>query len=303
MTLFKKAYRNYLFAFVAGCFVISLAFTLAESDKYKAFFTESYKIKSPYLPSTIDFAGEKIQISEQDIKERLDRELMATVFWQSNTMMLLKRSRKYFSIIEPILDKYGIPEDFKYLCVAESGLSNVSSPLGAKGFWQLMEETAKPYGLEINDFVDERYNIEKATITACLYFKESYSKFNNWTLVAASYNRGLAGTSRDLASQEVNSFYDLHMNDETSRYIFRILAYKLIFENPELYGFYLKPEDYYRIIPTTTDTIDSTINSLSILAKAKGTNYKMLKLLNPWLRDKTLPNKSRKKYEILLPLK
>ena len=302
MNLFKIINRNYIIAFGLGCLFFLFAFSFADTDKYKALFTESYKIKTHYLPVTLLFAGEKMPINEQDIKERMDREIMATVFWQSNTMMLMKRSRKYFSIIEPILAEYEIPEDFKYLCVAESGLTNISSQAGAKGFWQLMEEPAKSYNLEINDFVDERYHLEKATRAACLYFKESYAKFNNWTLTAASYNRGFNGIARDIASQDVNSFYDLHLNEETSRYIFRIAAYKLIFENPELYGLYLKPEDYYKIMPTKTDTTDSTINTLSVFAKSKGTNYKMLKMLNPWLRDKTLPNKSRKKYEILLPL-
>lgn len=301
MNLFKKINRNYVIAFSLGCLFFLLAFSLADADKHKALFTESYKVKTPYLPSTILFAGEVMPATQQDIKERMDREIMATVFWQSNTMMLLKRSAKYFPIIEPILKEYGIPEDFKYLCVAESGLSNVTSPAGAKGFWQLMEGTSKPYGLEMTDYVDECYNLEKATRTACLYFKESYSAFNNWTLTAASYNRGQNGVTRDLASQGVKSFYDLHMNEETSRYIFRIVSYKLIFENPELYGLYLRPEDYYKIPATKIQTEDSTIGSLSDYAKANGTNYKMLKILNPWLRDKTLPNKTRKQYQIILP--
>lgn len=301
MNLFKKINRNYVIAFSLGCLFFLLAFSLADADKHKALFTESYKVKTPYLPSTILFAGEVMPATQQDIKERMDREIMATVFWQSNTMMLLKRSAKYFPIIEPILKEYGIPEDFKYLCVAESGLSNVTSPAGAKGFWQLMEGTSKSYGLEMTDYVDERYNLEKATRTACLYFKESYSAFNNWTLTAASYNRGQNGVTRDLASQGVKSFYDLHMNEETSRYIFRIVSYKLIFENPELYGLYLRPEDYYKIPATKIQTEDSTIGSLSDYAKANGTNYKMLKILNPWLRDKTLPNKTRKQYQIILP--
>lgn len=301
MNLFKNSGRKTLVAFVFGCLFFLLAFSLIDADKYKAVFTESYKIKTPYLPETILFAGEKMPINEPDIKERMDREIMATVFWQSNTMMLMKRSRKYFSIIEPILAQNGIPEDFKYLCVAESGLSNAVSPSGAKGFWQLMEGTAKPYGLEMNDFVDERYHLEKATRTACLYFKESYSALNNWTLTAASYNRGLNGSVRDLTFQDINSFYDLYTNEETSRYIFRIMAYKLIFENPELYGFYLKPEDYYREIPSKVVMVDSTLNNLSDFARANGTNYKMVKILNPWLRDKSLPNKNRKQYQIELP--
>ncbi len=301
MNFFKKINRNYFIAFVAGCLFFLLAFGFTDADKYKSIFTENYKIKTPFMPAEPLFAGELLPINEPDIKERMDRELMATVFWQSNTMMLMKRSRKYFPVIEPILKEYGIPDDFKYVCVAESGLSNAVSPAGAKGFWQLMENSAKPYNLEMNDFVDERYHLEKATRAACLYFKESFGIFNNWTLAAASYNRGLNGITRDLAYQNSSTFYDLYLNEETSRYIFRIMAYKLIFENPELYGFYLKPEDYYRMIQTRIDTVDTEIDSLSTFAKQKGTSYKMLKLLNPWLRDRSLPNKSRKQYQILLP--
>jgi membrane-bound lytic murein transglycosylase D len=280
--------------------MVSLAFSLNELEKYKTIFTESYKIKTPYLPMHIEFAGEKIPMEKPDIKERMDRELMSTVFWQSNTMMMLKRSHKYFPVIEPILKEYGIPDDFKYLCVHESGLSNAVSPSGAKGFWQLMEGTAKPYGLEINEYVDERYHLVKATRAACQYFKESYSTYNNWSLTAASYNRGINGTTRDLKMQNVSSFYDLHMNDETSRYLFRITAYKLIFENPELYGFFLKEDDNYKPSLTKSLNVDSSISDLSNFAQKNGSNYKMLKLLNPWLRDKILPNKNRKNYELLL---
>jgi len=281
--------------------LFSLALTLTDKDKYKSLFTERYQIKTPYIPQELDFAGEKMPVEQADIRERLDREIMATTFWQSNTMMLMKRSKKYFPIIEQILAENNIPSDFKYLCVQESGLANVASPAGAKGFWQLMEGTAKPLGLEMNSHVDERYHLEKATQAACKYLKESYAQLNNWTLTAASYNRGLNGTSRDLSSQGVNSFYDLYMNDETSRYIFRIVAYKMIFENPEVYGFYLNEEDYYKLKPRIIETVDTTINSLSNFAKDRGTNYKILKLMNPWLRDKSLPNKAGKAYKVELP--
>lgn len=279
----------------------SLAVTFTDKDKYKTLFTEKYQIKSPYIPQEVDFAGEKMPINQADNKERLDREIMATTFWQSNTMMLMKRSKKYFPIIDQILAENNIPADFKYLCVQESGLANVASPAGAKGFWQLMEGTAKPMGLEMNSHVDERYHLEKATQAACSYLKESYAQFNNWTLTAASYNRGLNGTMRDLSYQGVTSFYDLYMNDETSRYIFRIVAYKLIFENPEQYGFYLNEEDYYKLKPRIIETVDTTISSLSNFARDRGTNYKILKLMNPWLRDKSLPNKAGKSYKIELP--
>ncbi len=300
--LHKFSNKNYLLAFLLLVLGSSLAFTFLESDKYKTWFTESYKLKSPYIPPDVNFAGEKMPVSQEDIHERMDREIMATAYWQSSTMMLLKRSKKYFPIIEPILKENNIPLDFKYLCVAESGLSNATSPSNAKGFWQLLEGTAKPLGLEINDYVDERFHLEKATRAACAYFKESYSQFNNWTLTAASYNRGQAGTMRDLNYQGANSFYDLYMNDETSRYIFRIVAYKLIFENPELYGFYLHDSDYYSMKPRMLITVDSTINSLSLFAQDQGSNYKTLKLYNPWLRDRSLPNKTNRKYTIELPL-
>lgn len=296
ITLFIQ--RKPIISFGLILLITSVAFTVSEADKYKIWFTESYKVKSPYIPAIVEFAGEKMPVTEADIRERLDRELMATVYWQSNTMMLMKRSKKYFPVIEQILAENNLPSDLKYLCVAESGLSNATSPSGAKGFWQLMEGTAKPYGLEINAHVDERFHLEKATRAACLYFKESYTRFANWTLTAASYNRGMSGTLRDMEYQKVSSFYDLHMNDETSRYIFRIMAYKLIFENPEMYGYYLNDEDYYTSAPKVVITIDTTINDLSTFAISKGTNYKTLKLLNPWLRDKFLPNKARKPYQI-----
>ncbi len=303
MSLFKQFFIKNKFTIMAISLIFLCAFTFVESETYKQYFTEAYKIKSPYLPNHLEFAGENMPLQDSDIKERMDRELMATVFWQSNTMMILKRSRKYFSIIEPILLENGIPDDFKYLCVAESGLSNAVSPAGAKGFWQLMEGTAKPLGLEMNEFVDERYHLEKATRTACLYFKESYAMLNNWTLTAASYNRGLNGLKRDIAFQAVDSFYDLHLNEETSRYIFRILAYKLIFEQPEVYGFYLKPQDYYKIPSLKALTIDTSIANLSEFAKMHNSNFKLLKLLNPWLRDRSLPNKNHKQYQIALPYK
>lgn len=290
--------RRSLHTALALLLIATLAFTVSEADKYKTWFTESYKVKSPFIPAVVEFAGEKMPVNEPDIRERLDREIMATVYWQSNTMMLMKRSKKYFPLIEQILAENNLPSDLKYLCVAESGLSNATSPSGAKGFWQLMEGTAKPYGLEINSHVDERFHLEKATRAACLYFKESYGRFANWTLTAASYNRGMSGTLRDLEYQKARSFYDLYMNDETSRYIFRIMAYKLIFENPEMYGFYLNEEDYYTSSPKIVITVDSTINDLSDFAISKGTNYKILKILNPWLRERSLPNKTRKPYQI-----
>lgn len=297
-----KTKKRIIVAALLFSFLI-IGFTLSDQETYKKWFTEKYSVKSPYVPADLNFAGEAVPIDQEDIRERLDRELMSTVYWQSNTMMLLKRSKKYFPVIEQILVQHNIPVDFKYLCVTESGLSNVTSPSGAQGFWQLMTGTAKPYGLEMNDYVDERNNLEKSTKVACEYLLNAYKNFNNWTLAAASYNRGVGGTLRDLNFQKGNSFYDLYLNSETSRYIFRILSYKLIFENPEQYGFILKDSDYYKMDPSMVITVDTTINDLSEWALSHETSYKMVKLLNPWLKDRSLPNRSRTVYRIEIPYK
>ncbi|MDB4285121.1 lytic transglycosylase domain-containing protein [Flavobacteriaceae bacterium] len=262
---------------------------------------ESYKVYALRLPESIDFAGEKTPLDAPDIQERLDKELLVNTYWQSNMMLLLKRANKYFSLIEEILEEEGIPSDFKYLAVIESGLENVRSPKGAKGFWQLMPATAKEYGLEVNTNVDERYHIEKATRVACKYLKKAKNRFGSWTLAAASYNRGMYGTNRLLDRQLVDSYYDLLLNSETGRYVFRILAVKEIMTNPERYGFVFNSEDLYNPIPVKKIGLDTAIANLAEFAKEKEINYKILKIHNPWLIENHLNNKSRKYYEISIP--
>lgn len=262
---------------------------------------ESYKVYALRLPESIDFAGEKTPLDAPDIQERLDKELLVNTYWQSNMMLLLKRANKYFPLIEEILEEEGIPSDFKYLAVIESGLENVRSPKGAKGFWQLMPATAKEYGLEVNTNVDERYHIEKATRVACKYLKKAKNRFGSWTLAAASYNRGMYGTNRLLDRQLVNSYYDLLLNSETGRYVFRILAVKEIMTNPERYGFVFNSEDLYNPIPVKKIGLDTAIANLAEFAKEKEINYKILKIHNPWLIENHLNNKSRKYYEISIP--
>ena len=259
---------------------------------------ESYKVYALRLPESIDFAGEKTPLDAPDIQERLDKELLVNTYWQSNMMLLLKRANKYFPLIEEILEEEGIPSDFKYLAVIESGLENVRSPKGAKGFWQLMPATAKEYGLEVNTNVDERYHIEKATRVACKYLKKAKNRFGSWTLAAASYNRGMYGTNRLLDRQLVDSYYDLLLNSETGRYVFRILAVKEIMTNPERYGFVFNSEDLYNPIPVKKIGLDTAIANLAEFAKEKEINYKILKIHNPWLIENHLNNKSRKYYEI-----
>lgn len=270
-------------------------------EEYRKHISDNYKVYSLPIPHDLEFAGEKMPLDDIDVKERLDKELVINTYYHSQTFFVLKKAHRWFPIIEPILKEEGIPDDFKYLAVIESSLDNVVSPAGASGFWQFMKGTGLNYDLEINAFVDERYNIEKSTRAACKYLKQSYKYFNNWTLSAASYNMGAGGIQTSLKDQNVSSYYDLYLNQETARYVFRIAAMKAIFESPESYGFNIRPKDFYEPYQTQKIEVDSTISDLSKFAQEKGFNLKIIKLLNPWLRDKSLPNKSRKKYIILLP--
>jgi len=254
-----------------------------------------------YFPTTTDFAGETAPLQVVDVRERLDRELLINANLHSTTTLILKRANRAFPVIEPILQKYGIPDDFKYLAVIESGLVNAVSSAGARGIWQFMPETAKEKGMEVNDIVDERYHLEKSTEAACKYLLVAKNKFGSWTMAAASYNGGMNGVNKRIEEQQVSNYYDLALTEETSRYVFRILALKEIMKNPAKYGFNIYPTDLYSPIPTKKIEIDSTITDLASFAKTQGINYKILKIHNPWLRDKKLVNPSKKKYEIEIP--
>jgi len=298
-------YFSFITLILAGAFFV---FSYAEENdekktdkEYKQHISENYKVYSLPIPHDLDFAGEKIPLEDIDIMERLDKELVINTYYHSQTFFVMKKAKRWFPIIEPILKEEGIPDDFKYLAVIESALDNVVSPAGASGFWQFMKATGLNYDLEINSFVDERYNLEKSTRAACKYLKQSYKYFNNWTLAAASYNMGAGGIQTSLKDQNVSSYYDLYLNQETARYVFRIAAMKAIFESPESYGFNIRPKDFYMPYETESIEVDSTIGDLTKFAQEKGFNLKIIKLLNPWLRDKSLPNKTRKKYIILLP--
>ncbi|MEZ4839877.1 lytic transglycosylase domain-containing protein [Flavobacterium sp.] len=253
------------------------------------------------LPLEIDFAGEKTPLHIADVRERLDREMVINTNLHSSTTLILKRANRAFPIIEPILEKYGVPDDFKYLAVIESGLANVVSPAGARGVWQFMPQTAKEQGMEVNDYVDERYHIEKSTEAACRYLLDAKNKFGNWTLAAASYNAGMGGINKQLTNQMVSDYYDVLLTEETSRYVFRILALKEIMLNPAKYGFEIPNEQLYYPIEVKKIEVDSTISDLATFAKNQGINYKILKLHNPWLRDKKLENKSKKTYILEIP--
>ena len=255
-----------------------------------------------YFPAEIDFAGEKAPLQISDVRERLDRELLINANLDATTALIIKRANRVFPIIEPILERNNIPDDFKYLAVIESALLNAVSPSGAKGVWQFMPDTAKERGMEVNDVVDERYHLEKSTEAACKYLQAAKNKFGSWTLAAASYNGGMTGVSKKIEEQQVADYYDLALTEETSRYVFRILALKEIMKNPDKYGFSIFSSDLYSKLPTKKIEVDSTITDLASFAKTQGINYKILKIHNPWLRDRKLTNNSKKKYEIEIPL-
>ena len=264
---------------------------------------DTYTIKALKIPDELTFAGEKVPTELYDIKERMDRELLVNTYWQSNGLLLIKRAHKYFPVIEPMLKKYGIPDDFKYLAVAESGLENNSSSAGAAGFWHFLKSSAKEYGLEVNQNVDERYNLEKATKVAADYLKKSKKRFGTWTLAAAAYNAGNARIARNLKKQQVTDYYDLLLNNETSRYVLRIVALKEVLSYPKKYGFEFEKEDLYTSPATRTVKVDTVITNIASFAKGFNTNYKELKLHNAWLRENKLNNKSRKLYKITIPIK
>lgn len=264
--------------------------------------SETYTIKALKVPQHLNFAGEKVPLHLVDVYERFDKELHIITYWQSNTLLTIKRTKKYFSIIEPILKQYNVPDDFKYLAVAESGLQNVVSPSDARGFWQLLKGTAQEYGLEVNENVDERYDLEKATHAACKYILKSKEKFGNWTLTAAAYNAGNSGIAKRITDQKAANYYDLLLIEETARYIPRIIIFKEIISSPDKFGFQLNEDDFYTSLTFKTIEVESEITDLVQFANDNNTNYKLLRIYNPWLRENNLKNKNNKKYTLKIPV-
>ncbi|WP_445385305.1 lytic transglycosylase domain-containing protein [Robiginitalea sp. IMCC44478] len=263
----------------------------------------AYRISAIDIPADLNFAGEKVPQEDPEIMERIDREFLVNTYWQSNALLLMKRAHKYFPVIEPILAKNGIPDDFKYLAVAESGLQNVVSPAGATGFWQIMKATGKEYGLEINDNVDERYHLEKATEVAARYLSRYKNKYGSWTLAAAAYNAGTGSIDKYMNIQKAEGYYDLLLGQETGRYVFRIMAIKEILSNPDKYGFQIEKKDLYENVPTFQVSVDTAVSNFADFAAQYEINYKILKRHNPWLREPHLNNASGKMYQISIPLK
>jgi hypothetical protein len=294
-------------AFCLSASLVTVAPTYFTNAELSASYTQNKEseivFRTPSLPSKIDFAGEVIPLENTFVRESLENELILTVYSVPATALILKRAPRYKEELTRILKNEGIPEDFFYLMVAESGIRNATSYMGAQGFWQIMEATGKELGLEINQFVDERDHPIKATYAACKYLKTAYKKFNNWTNVAASYNMGMAGFANSLAQQQDLNYHDLWLNAETARYVYRILALKLILNYPKIYGYRFSEKNAYQPIPYKTITVTQTINNLIKFAFENGTTYKELKLMNPWLKKTSLPVLPGKKYEIAIPLK
>jgi len=258
-------------------------------------------LTAPDVPKTFSLFGERMPLNVWDVRERFDREILFNSYMQGSTIYILKHAGRYMSIIERKLKENGVPDDMKYLCVAESALRNQKSRVGAAGFWQFMPKTAPSYGLYLDGEVDERYNPYKSTDAACKYLKQAYRKFGNWTAAAASYNCGMGGYNGNAKRQGSYNFYDLFLHSETMRYVFRIAAFKYIFENQKALGYNLTDEDIYKPIPTRTVTVSKGLGDLSAYARSQGTNYKTLKFLNPWLRNRSFNNSKGRTYQLLLP--
>lgn len=257
---------------------------------------------NPSTPSHVTVCGQKVDLDRADMWERFDRELTSMVYTHGNTLLTIKRANRYFPVMAPILQKNGIPEDLLYLACIESYLNpKAVSPAKAAGIWQFMPATAREHGLEVNDYVDERYNVEKATAAACKYLKSAYAKYGNWESVAAAYNGGQARISRELAAQNARSAYDLYLTDETARYMFRLLAMKMVMDNPAEYGFRLSAKQLYQPYEYEVVEVKGPVDDWATWATAKGINYRMLREYNPWIRAKSLPNKSGKTYRVYVP--
>ena len=270
-------------------------------ETYQDFINENYQVFAIPLPKTLNFAGDRVPLENIFVRDNLDREILVNTYWHSNTFLYQKRAKRWFPEIERILAKNNMPDDLKYLALVESGLDNVKSPAGAAGFWQFLASTARGYDLEVNQYVDERYNLSKSTEAACKYLKIAYKQFGTWSLAAASYNMGKGGLNNQLTKQKVNSYWELYLNRETSRYVYRILAAKLILSNSENFGFTLRNQDYYRPYSTYSIKVDSSISDLAQFALDNGTNYATMRHLNPWIRGFILPNSTGKTYEIKFP--
>lgn len=302
----QKLWRiNILLLALTGIFIlVASRMTSGEQPDYDWQPTDNVPqiVKGMDLDQSFEFCGEELPMDNFDIRERLDRELTVNTYWHSSTILSIKSTMRFFPVMERILEEEGVPTDLKYIAVAESALRNAVSPAGAKGIWQFMKGTGNEYGLEINSEVDERYHLEKSTRAAANYLRSLRQRFGSWANAAAAYNMGGGNMNKRLREQEADNYFELNLNEETSRYYFRLVAIKNILENPRAFGFYLDKEDYYKPLDDyTTEEVSEAVESWGAFAKERGISYRMLKVYNPWLIDSKLTNRAGKTYEIRLP--
>ena len=290
---------------LASVAIIGEIFIFASPDSedvHRRAIMTDYRVYAPTIPDTLTLAGERVPLDVYYVREALDNELVVNMYRQSSTLLYFKRANRYFPIIEPILKRNNIPEDFKYLCVIESGLTNATSPAKAQGFWQFIKSTGQKYGLYVDDEIDMRNDIEASTEAACKFIRSLYNRYHSWAAAAAAYNCGENGLSRRMEAQGTHNYYDLRLNAETGRYVYRILAMKIIMQDPQHYGYFVRKCDLYPPIPTRTATLSGQNVDLYQYAKDHNTSYKMLRTLNPWLQTDNLKNKQNKSYTVKLPL-
>ncbi len=295
-------YLSFILVFTVLGVIISWSSLDNNSDRaYYGLFKNYNRAFSVQIPEMLTFAGETIPVDNFYIYEAIDREFSINTYWHSNTLLMLKRANRFFPIIEPILAKHHVPNDFKYLAMIESGLTNAVSPSGAAGIWQFLDVTAKEYKLEVSADVDERYHLSKATEAACKYLKDSHKLFGSWLMAAAAYNAGKDRIRKAVADQKTNNYFEMQLVEETARYVPRLIAMKTIYEDPGNYGFFLRKKDLYQPIPTNSMLVDTTINDLPAFAIKHHLNYRILRELNPWLRSHKLNNQARKAYVLQIP--
>ena len=286
---------------VTTAFCINATRPLLNDEQNEREFHNAYKIYNVPLPDKLDFAGEEVPLQFGFVHENLEREIIVNTYWASATMVIIKRANRYLPVMNPVFKKYGVPDDVGYIAMIESQLSNVISPAAAVGFWQFIRSTAVESGLEVTDEVDERYSVIHSTEAACRFMKSSYDRLGSWTLAAAAYNAGRTRIVNAISDQDEHNFYHLYLNDETSRYVYRILALKIIMQDPQRFGFNLRNKDLYAPIPTEQISVNTTIPDLNVFARKNGVSYKTLKDFNPWLRQPKLTNKNKNSYTILIP--
>ena len=298
---YKVMLTGMFFLMFCITYMVVKTFVYPPSGNQIAYNNNNFNVLGLNIPSNLQFCGEPVPSNNYGIRSALEKEFFSSAYWKTSSMIFFNKAQRWFPYIEPILKREGLPDDFKYLCVIESHLSNVTSPVGAAGFWQLVPSSARNYGLEVNEYVDERYHVEKATVAACRHIKEAYANFHNWTLAAAAYNRGIGGIINAMRSQKADNYFDLLLNPETGAFVYRILAYKTLLMNPEHFGIKKGKLRYAPKIAFNVHKVDTTIHSLSAFAKHIGVNLVTLRIFNPWLLRSSLPNASGKVYEVRVP--